>query len=470
MDARDNRIMPPEHAMGTVPSRLVGRTVPPSDGRTGRTQTAGASLPHELAAVEAVVRRARASLVFRGRLASAARGFFWGSLAASCACLIARLAGLSAGRASWLLLIALAGAILGALLRRQSVPDEYRIAKGLDDRLGLKDRLAGGYDLARRFRSEGRLPETPFTGLILRDAASAADAAGASLGARFAIPPGAVAGLVFLAAASALLFWGLPGPGGAGGVSRAQREQVREFNKSLADMAEKIKAIEGLDDKQQKAMLDALVGIEISEDDLKKMSRADLIRRLREADAKIKLPEGVASAAFRRAIEDHERAVEEMDQVRKQLDEIEAINRRTAVIDLGEGRTASAANIKLESSDLQIDRAIAAAIAKPGEGELEYQKRVAAAEARAKAEREAIKRFLTKTVAQQMPEADVTKLAAMMANDSEFQAKVMEAIKDPNGKSFEAMRAIYRRQLEREFEKENIPRGLRQQLSTYLGR
>ena len=62
------------------------------------------------------------------------------------------------------------------------------------------------------------------------------------------------------------------------------------------------------------------------------------------------------------------------------------------------------------------------------------------------------------------------KLAAMMANDADFQAKVMAAIKDPGGKQFDAMREIYRRQLEREFEKENIPRGLRHQLSTYLGR
>jgi hypothetical protein len=57
----------------------------------------------------------------------------------------------------------------------------------------------------------------------------------------------------------------------------------------------------------------------------------------------------------------------------------------------------------------------------------------------------------------------------MMATDAEFQGKVMDAIKDPSGKKLDEMRTIYRRQLQRELEKENIPRGLRQQLSTYLG-
>ena len=244
------------------------------------------------------------------------------------------------------------------------------------------------------------------------------------------MPRGVVSGVAWLAVAAALSTLVVPGLRGEDeGVSREQREQVQAFNESLAKMAESIKTLEGLDDAEQKTMLDALRGIQISEDELKKMSRADVIRRLREANEKIKIPEGVGGAALKQAVEDRMRAIAEMEQVQKQLAEIEAINNRKAVIDLGDGRTTDAGNIKLESSDLQIDQAIAAAAARPGEAEVEYQKRLATSEARAKAEREKIKRFLVKTVGQELPEADVTKLAAMMASDAEFQTKVMDAIK-----------------------------------------
>jgi hypothetical protein len=445
-------------------------------------------LPPALVSVEAVVHRARAALLTQARLDAAARGFFWSAAGSGLAIVTARLAGMSAGQAWWLLLIVVAGTLLGMLVgqaflpaiyrrqeclrpRRTAVPDGYRVAKRIDEQLGLKDRLAGGYDLLRRARSAEGIPETPFTALILKDAGTAADEARRALRTPIRLPRGVVPGVLFLAAAAVLSLVVLPGVRGEGaGVSREQREQAQAFNESLDKMAKAIQAIEGLDDRSQKAMLDALRGIQISEDDLKKMSRADIIRRLREANTKIKIPEGVQGAALRQAVEDRMRAIAEMEQVHQQLAEIEAINRREAVIDLGDGRKTSAANIRLESSDLQIDQAIAAAAARPGDAEIEYQKRVTAAEVLARKEREKIKRFLAKTVGEQMPEADVQKLATMMANDAEFQAKVMEAIKDPSGKQFDAMRAIYRRQLEREFEKENIPRGLRQQLSTYLGR
>ncbi len=428
-------------------------------------------LAEALTSVEAVILAARASIVRQARLDRGARGFFWGALVAALAIVIARLAGLSVGQSWWLLLIVVAGTVIGMLLGRSAMPDGYRVAKRIDEQFSLKDRLAGGYDLLRRASLEEGLAETPFTALILEDAAKAAEEARRLLRRSMRLPRGVVPGAVCLAVAAALSALVLPGLHGEGeGISREQREQVQAFNESLAKMAESIKAIEGLDDEQQKTMLDALRGIQISEDELKKMSRADVIRRLREANEKIKIPEGVAGAALKQAVEDRLRAIAEMEQVQKQLAEIEAINNRKAVIDLGDGRTTAAGNITLESSDLQIDQAIAAAAARPGEAEVEYQKRLATAEARARAEREKIKRFLVKTVGQEMPETDVTKLAAMMASDAEFQTRVMDAIKDPSGKKFDAMRAIYRRQLEREFEKENIPRGLRQQLSTYLGR
>ncbi|HUW55589.1 MAG TPA: hypothetical protein VMZ92_03065 [Planctomycetota bacterium] len=430
-------------------------------------------LPEALRGVESVVLRARSALARQSCLDGAARGFFPGAVVAALAIVIGRLAGLSPGQAWWLLLVALAGAVLGSVLGKTAVPDGYRVAKRIDEQLGLKDRLAGGYDLLRRARTEDGLPRTSFTALMLSDAARAAKEAERSLCIPVHVPKGLVHGalcLVFAAALSLLVL-----PGGRADVtglevSREQREQVRAFNESLARMAATIQAMEGLDDEQEKAMLDALRAIQIGEDELRKMTRADIIRRLREANAKIKVPEGVQAAAFRRAVEDQMRAIAEMEQVQRQLAEIEAINQREAVIDLGDGRTTSAANIPLESSDLHIDEAIAAVTARPGEAELEYQRRVAAAEARTRAEQEKIKRFLAKTIGTDLPETEARKLAALLASDVEFQGRVMEAIKDPTSKQFDAMREIYRRQLEREFERENIPRGLRQQLSTYLGR
>ncbi|MFB3893065.1 MAG: hypothetical protein ACE15C_13690 [Phycisphaerae bacterium] len=432
-------------------------------------------IPPELLSVASVVNGARAAMVRQEWLDAAGRAFFHGAIAAALAVVIARLAGMPGGPAWWLLLIAPGAGVAGTIWRKArgtAVPDGYRVAKQIDDRLKLKDRLAGGYDLLRSARAPGGLERTAFTALILKDAAAAADEARRAMRAAVRLPRGLVPGLLCLALSAAISAFLLPGSqrqGTGAEISSQQREQVRAFNDSLARMAESIKAIEGLDDKQAKEMLDALRSVQISEDELKKMSQADIIRRLRDANAKLKLPEGAQGAALRQAIEDKNRAIAEMEQVQKQLEEIAAINSRQAVIDLGDGRTAAAANIKLESSDLQIDQAIAAAAAGPGEAEQEYQKRIAAADARAKAEREAIKKFLAKTGTEDVPPAEAQKLAQMMASDAEFQGKVMEAIKDPSGKKLAAMREIYRRQLDREFEKENIPRGLRQQLNTYLG-
>jgi len=390
-----------------------------------------------------------------------------GSIVAAVAIVVGRFAGMSPTQAWWLMLPAAAGVVLGAFIGRSAVADPYAIAKRIDTQLDLKDRLAGGYDLLRRVRSGDAPPPTPFTALVLADAAAAAEEAAGALRMPLRLPRGLPTGVLCLALAAALSLLALPGAtetDGSRPISREQRAQVQ----ALSDLVDTIKALEGLDEEQKQALVEALGNIQFDEDELQKMSRADIIRRLKEAGAKI--PEGVARAAVRRAIEDKVRAIAEQEQIEQQLAEIEAINRREARIDLGDGRTTSAVNIKLESSDLKIDQAIAAAAARPGEGEREYQRRVAAAEARARAEREKIRKFLARTLAKDLPATDAQKLTALLASDAEFQEKVMAAIRDPDSKQFDVMREIYRRQLEREFERENIPRGLRQQLSTYLGR
>lgn len=425
----------------------------------------------QLLSVEAVVHGARRTMVRQARLDAAGRVFLWSSIVAAAAIVGVRLAGQSSSLAWLFVLVAVVGTVLWAIGHRSAVPNSFVVAKRIDQRLGLKDRLASGYELAHRARSEGCIDQSPFTSLILKDAQMAAQEARGSLRMSMRVPRRVVAGAAVLAMSAA--FWIFVLPGGApqrDQVSREQREQIKAFNESLARTAEAIKAIPGLDDKQEKEILDALRSVQISQDELNNMSRAEVIRRLRDANAKIKLPESMkGGVAVRQAIEDKLRAIAEMDQVQQQLAEIETINARQAVINLGDGRTALAANIKLESSDLQIDAQIVASAAKPGEAEQEYRRRMEMAEARAKAERDAIKKFLAKPNGEEIPAGEAQKLTAMMANDTEFQGRVMEAIKDPTGKKLDAMRGVYRRQLDREFESENIPRGLRQQLNTYLG-
>ena len=398
------------------------------------------------------------------RLNAAARGFLWGSIFGSVGIVAARLAGLAPAPAAWFGLVAVAGTVLALGLRRTTVPDDYRIAKQIDGELGLKDRLAGGYDLLKHERPAA----DPFTALAVRDAEAAAQQAEPHLHAHLRLPRRLFWGAACLILATAVSL-ALPGGVRATTVSREQREQAEAFNASLTNMAESIKAMEGLDPEAERSMLEALNDIRISEEDLRRMSRADVIRRLKEANERLKIPEGAQGTVFRQAVEDRLKAIAEMEQVQKQLAEIEALNRRQAVLDLGEGRQAQAVNIKLESSDLNLDQAVAAAAAAPGQAQQEYQRRQAEAEARAAAEREKIKRFLARTT-QALPPGEAAKLAAMVAGDPQFQEKLMQAIKDPSGKQYDAMREIYRRQLEQEFEKENIPRGLRNQLSTYLGR
>jgi len=409
-------------------------------------------------------------MVLQRRFSAAARWFAVGAAIAAAAVVAGRLGGLSVAQAAWLLAIAPVSALVGlAWGRADDLPDAYRLAKQIDQQLGLCDRLAGGYDLLRQARSDDQGGTPAFLTLVAKDALAAVKEAQGRYRPMVVLPRVSLAALGLLAAAAVVSYL-LPQRGGgeAPAVSAQDRRQAQALNTSLASIAEAIKTLEGVDEKQQEAMLEALRQVQISEEDLKKMSRADIIRRLREASSTIKLPEGAQAAAVRQAMEDKLRAVAEMEQVQQQLAQIEQINARSAAIDLGGGKKATALNITLESSDLQIDKAIAAAVAKPGEAEEDYRNRLNDAEARAKAQREAIKKFLVRG-AGDAPPADVQKLAAMMDSDAEFQGKVMEAIKDPSGKKLDEMRAIYRRQLQNELEKENIPRGLRQQLSTYLG-
>jgi hypothetical protein len=421
-----------------------------------------------LATIETFLLKARGAMVRQRRVSRAARWFAIASVAAAATVVVGRLAGLSAAQASWMLAIALLGALLGAVLGgSKALPDAYRLAKQIDQQLGLQDRLAGGYDLLRQGHAGDR---DAFTGLVIKDALAAVEEARRRHRSRAHLPRVTLAGLGCLVAAMvvSLLAPQRAANTTSSAVSARDRQQAQAFNKSLASVAEAIKAFEGVDDKQQEAMLEALRQIQISDEDLKKMSRADIIRRLREASSTIKLPEGAQASAIRQAMEDKLRAVAEMEQVQQQLAQIDQINARSAAIDLGGGKKALALNIRLESSDLQIDKAIATAAAKPGEAEQDFKNRLAAAAARDKAQRETIKKFLAHGTEDVRP-SDVQKLAAIMDNDAEFQGKVMEAIKDPSGKKLDDMRAIYRRQLQSELEKEKVPRGLRQQLSTYLG-
>jgi hypothetical protein len=420
-----------------------------------------------LATIEAFLRKARAATARQRRVSSAARGFVIGSAVVGAGIVAGRLAGLSVSQAAWMLMVAPVGALVGAALARSAnLPYGLRLAKQIDQQLGLHDRLAGGYDLLRQGRAGDG---DAFASLVAKDSLAAAEEARRRYHPRTRLPRGTLVGLACLAAAMAVsLLLPQRGPDAASSAVSAQnRQQAQALNNSLASIAEAIKGLEGVDEKQQEAMLDALRQVQISEEDLKKMSRADIIRRLREASSTIKLPEGAQAAAVRQAMEDKLRAVAEMEQVQQQLAQIEQINARSAAIDLGDGKKALALNITLESSDLQIDKAIVAAAAKAGQAEQDYQTRLAAAEARLKAQRGAIKKFLARG-AEDVPPGEVQKLAAMMDNDAEFQGKVMEAIKDPSGRKLDEMRSIYRRQFQRELEKENIPRGLRQQLGTYL--
>ena len=422
-----------------------------------------------LQGVASVVHKTRSALRRRARLDASACAFLWGSVVAAIALVVARLAGVSTVQAWWLLLIVPLGAVAGACFGTTTVGDAYRVAKQLDAQLGLKDHLAGGYDLLRRTRAGEAPPPTAFTALVIADAAAAADEARRRLRVPMRLPAGFIHGAVCLALAAVLSLFVLP----RGPEAPAPREvpaEQRAQAQALNELADTIEAMEGLDEEQKEALVEALREIRIDRDELQKMSRADIIRRLKEAGAKIKVPEGVGAEAVRRAIEDKMRAIAEMDQIKRQLAEIAAINQSEAVIDLGDGRTTLAGRIKLEDSDMRIDQAIAAALARPGEAERDVQDRIAAAETRARRERERIRKFLAKTVGKDLPAADVQKLTALLASDAEFQGKVLEAIRDGSGEKFDAMREIYRRQLEREFERENIPRGLRNQLSTYLGR
>ena len=142
--------------------------------------------------------------------------------------------------------------------------------------------------------------------LVANDALAAVREAQSRYWPKVRLPRLPLTALGLLAAATATSFL-LPQRGGVAEprvVSAENRRQAQALNTSLASIAEAIKTIEGVDEKQQEAMFEALRQIQISEEDLKKMSRADIIRRLREASSSIKLPEGAQAAAVRQAMED----------------------------------------------------------------------------------------------------------------------------------------------------------------------
>ena len=359
-------------------------------------------------------------------------------------------------------MFAVVGAVVGMFVWGGRLEDGYQVAKRIDEKLGLKDRLASGYGMLAETR-RGELEQTVFTAILLRDAELAAERAGREY--RIVLEKagglrGIVGGLVCVVAVVVLALMG--GREGSE-VSPELRAKAEAFNVSIAKAIKEIKN-SGLDDKHAQELMDALANVQFDPKDLKTISDRDLFDRLRQAGAK--LPEGVGGTAVGVALKDHIKTLAEMNLLKQEAEEAAKINALPAEIVTGDGTSVSAERIRLVPSGERIGEKLAFATSKLGEGELDLLRRQTEMAAKMKEQDEAMARFRPKDAAAGNATTSDVNMSDVINNNAEYREKMLKANQEPDGKDSKEMRDMGRRQFQQE--SEHLPRGVRDAVDRYF--
>lgn len=391
--------------------------------------------------LQALIGGYRRKLVWTRALMRGLEFLVWGALAALSLALFFRLTGLerAAGLAtvSFLPLALVAGFVLGW---RRSACSDYQAAKLIDARLGHGDRLAN----ALYWLKQPPARRNAFVELAIKEGLEATKNASSKVYPAFAWTRQARLGLGMACFASIFLIMLFPAkiipPEEA--VSAEAAEQMQKIFKSLGELSSK----DGADDKHMKELLEQL---NISEEDMSKMTQAEIMRMLNEKGIQFKGGEKA------KAVEAIKGALAQIDLIKQQMAEIEKKNNTAYAIKTKDGAQISGSRIKTVVTDenILLDRVKRAAGMKEDESAI-----LADLERESEAARQRGKEVRGKAGLAKEVSYSVDPQAALKA-DERFQNDVREAIKDPNGEAAQRVKKAYLDLARKDLEKGDIPSG-----------
>jgi hypothetical protein len=401
-------------------------------------------------ALHQLIRRFRSRLAFGGAAKAALNALLWGALAALLLILILKCSGFSR-RAAMLAFAAIPIAIMAGAIAgwRRSACSPYSAAKQLDKHLKLNDRLANtfyfiGQDPARR---------SALAELAIADGLNAARTAKLGAFTAFQWTRRATFGIVASLLCAGWLYLLYPPNNIPADLAVAQetQEEMKGIIKGLKDLP-------GVSAEQKNEIKKMLETLNISEDDMNKMTRADLMRLISAKGIDYKGGNGKA------AFEAMKNAIGELDAIRQQREEIEKKNKEAFQVQLANGQKVTGVRIatqapseKIVCERIQMSVGIKQASESDELDQLQKQTELAAENAKTMRSKIGLKNNMNAKV----------DTSALLATDEKYQKDRDEAIKDPKGEAAMRVKKAQRDIMNRELEKGDIPAGVAEKLKNW---
>jgi hypothetical protein len=211
----------------------------------------------------------------------------------------------------------------------------------LDAHLKLNDRLAN----AHYFLLQKADSRSPLAALAIEDGLKAAREAKLGTFSTVGWPKRATYGLVLSAAGAAWLFVLYPTV-----TLPADQVVTQETQNEMRNMMQGFQNMPGMSEEQKNEIKDILEKLNISEDEMKKMTSADLMRMISAKGIEYK---GGGGAKAFEAMKD---AIADLDQIRRQSEEFERKNKEGYQIVLSNGQKVSGVRIATQPPSEQIVR------------------------------------------------------------------------------------------------------------------
>jgi hypothetical protein len=397
-----------------------------------------------------LIHRSRRRTALSAAIKSAMNMVVWGAVAALLLLICIKIVGLSRNMA----LIAFAAipvSVIAGFIRgwKHSFCSDYAAAKQLDRELKLHDRLANTF----YFLSQDASKRSPLAELAIADGLNAARTAKLGAMPKLQWTRHATYGvLASLLCAGAVFFINPPTiipPDQA--IAKETQEENKEMIKGFQDLP-------GATAEQKDDIKKMLDSLNISEDEMSKMTKADLMRRI---SSKVGEYKGGNAKGF----EMLQGAIGELDAIRVQQAEIEKKNKEAYSFKGSDGKTLAITRIQTKAPNESVVRSRIEAsmgIKQAGESEdlIEMQNRTDLLEKESKKARGAVglKQKTTGTV----------DTGALLATDEKYKKDRDEAITDPNGAAAARVKAMQRDVMRREIEKGDLPEATAEALKNLM--
>ncbi len=403
-------------------------------------------------ALQQLISRFRSRLAFGGAVQAALKALIWGAVAVLMLMLILKCAGFSK-RVALISFAAIPVAVLAGGISgwRRSRCSPYSAAKQLDKHLQLNDRLANTF----YFLSQDPAKRSPLAELAIADGLNTARNAKLGAFTAFRWTRRATYGVLASLLCAGWIFLLYPPS-----VIPAELAVAQDTQDEMKGIIKGLKDLPGVSAEQKDEIKKMLDTLNISEDDMNKMTRADLMRMISAKGIDYKGGTGKAAA-----FEAMKNAIGELDAIRQQRDEIEKKNKEAFQIQLANGQkitgvriSTSAPSEKIVCERIQSSIGIKQASESDELEQLQKQTALAAENAKTMRTKIGLKTSATTKVDEN----------ALLATNEKYQKDRDDAIKDPNSEAAVRVKKAQRDIIQGELDKGDIPAGTAEKLKNWM--